>query len=76
MRDVFVAGALRPSRASGHRIAGQEVRGVQLRVGRGALRPPDPTASHSGFMDVYATMAAAYMERNGASIGPELIRTA
>jgi acetyl-CoA acyltransferase len=28
---------------------------------------PDPTASHSGFMDVYATMAAAYMERSGAT---------
>lgn len=28
---------------------------------------PDPTATHSGFMDVYARMAAEYMERSGAT---------
>jgi acetyl-CoA acetyltransferase len=28
---------------------------------------PDPAARHSGFMDVYARMAADYMERSGAT---------
>ena len=29
---------------------------------------PDPSATHSGFMDVYAAMASAYMERSGATV--------
>lgn len=28
---------------------------------------PDPSATHSGFMDVYARMAAEYMQRSGAT---------